>query len=749
MTAPAQVPHRFSGAALLFLAPVLLLLVFSARQVGDCDTWWHLKTGEFIATQHQIPRTDPFSLVNEGKPWVNFEWLSQLAFYLVYRLGGPRGLVLGKTIILGSAFLLFAFAGLELKKPLLSSALLALSVITASERFMERPEIFSYLLLGAFVFILHRYRQGQFDRLIFILPVLQVLWENLHGGTLLGIETVGAYAVGQTLLRLRFWPSALRGWKEPVMDTVRYRRLLLVAGLVVLATLLNPWGPQTLWIIFRTQSHQWTMANIAEWQRTYAMTPPLPPDVIAYWAWLAVAGLGFLLNFRRVDLNHLFLALGFLLISLLAQRNIALFALVALPITARNFFLAGQDLRLSARLAKLKSFAGLKPAARAATMAGLAGFCLWLSWFVATDRYYLASRSLVRFGWNLSTLVYPWPMLDFLAQSGIQGPLFNDHDLGGYLIWRDWPTYRVFLDSRAFIYDPDFMTDYSRALHEAPAWKALCDRYQFRLAAILHPSQGLVNLLSILAHDPDWTPVYLDETGVIFARNLPENAEWIARHRLDLADAHSLTFTAPSRARPRRLGWFTAPPDPMQVANAAIFFEKVEQYDPAVTLLQQTLQLDPGNPRIMSDLAGVEVMRRRWSEAETWSRRAVAGDPSLTEAWLHLGDAFFSQERLSEAVWAYSQALSLDPKRYAALENRGVALGRLKRFPEAKADLEEALGVQADHPRPWCNLAFIYDQARDQRAAFVWSKCLAGLIRDGGDPQEIARVRARLEREAP
>jgi tetratricopeptide (TPR) repeat protein len=746
MSTTAQVQRRFSGSALLFLAPVLLLLAFSAQDILDSDTWWHLKTGEIIASSHQIPRTDPFSEVNFGKAWVNFEWLSQLIFYLVYRLAGPGSLVLGKTLIIGFCFLLFSLTGLELKRPLLGSSLLTLSVIAASERYLDRPEIFSYLLLGAFIFILHRYRHGQCSRAIFLLPVLQALWENLHGGTWLGIVTVGAYVAGQSLLRFLPWPSA---WKQPAMDAPRFRRLLLAAALVVPAAMINPWGPKTLAIIFQTQAHQWTMANISEWQRTYELARPWSPAILAYWAWVGLAGLGFLLNFRRVDLNHLFLALGFLLISLLALRNVALFALVALPVTARNFSLAAEAYPWRKRRPWLR-LNRILPPVRAVAAAGLAFFCLGFSRQVITDRYYLGIHTVTRFGWDLSALVYPWPMLDFLKQSGIQGPIFNDHDLGGFLIWRNWPTSRVFLDSRAFIYDPEFMTAYSRALNDAAAWKELADRYQFRLAVILHTEAGIGRLPKILARNPDWTPVYLDETGVIFARNLPENAAWIARHRLDLGSARSLTFTAPSRnqARPR-LWLFTAAADPLQAMDAALFFKGIDQYDAAEPLYRQALQIDPSSPTILTELAALEVLRHRPAEAETYARRAIARNPHLVDAWLHLGDAFYNQARFSESVWAFSEGLRREPGRRGALENRGAALAQLGRYPEAAADLEQAISLKPTSPRPWCNLAYVYDAIHSPRATDTWKQCLAGLIGAGSPQDEIRQAQARLGQETP
>ena len=76
------------GAALF--AQVLWLNVF---RIHDPDTWWHLKTGELIWSTGQIPRLDPFSYVLEGKPWVDFEWLAQLLFYVSFKLGGAASSV--------------------------------------------------------------------------------------------------------------------------------------------------------------------------------------------------------------------------------------------------------------------------------------------------------------------------------------------------------------------------------------------------------------------------------------------------------------------------------------------------------------------------------------------------------------------------------------------------------------------------------------------------------------------------------
>ena len=63
------------------LVILLFLCVFSYNFTipTDIDFWWHLKTGELIATTGVIPTTDPFSYTVPGRPWVAHEWLWELA----------------------------------------------------------------------------------------------------------------------------------------------------------------------------------------------------------------------------------------------------------------------------------------------------------------------------------------------------------------------------------------------------------------------------------------------------------------------------------------------------------------------------------------------------------------------------------------------------------------------------------------------------------------------------------------------
>src|SRR5215468_9794489 len=77
---------RRLAVAVLFV----LLFAVAVRIPVDTDTWWHLRSGEYIL-QKGIPTTDPFSLTRLNQPWIDHSWGSQIIMYAVYKLFGGSG----------------------------------------------------------------------------------------------------------------------------------------------------------------------------------------------------------------------------------------------------------------------------------------------------------------------------------------------------------------------------------------------------------------------------------------------------------------------------------------------------------------------------------------------------------------------------------------------------------------------------------------------------------------------------------
>src|SRR5947199_7359328 len=64
-----------------FLMPIFFMFVKlgGARSfLGDGDTGWHVRTGEWILAHRQVPAIDIFSFSRPGAPWFAWEWLWDL-----------------------------------------------------------------------------------------------------------------------------------------------------------------------------------------------------------------------------------------------------------------------------------------------------------------------------------------------------------------------------------------------------------------------------------------------------------------------------------------------------------------------------------------------------------------------------------------------------------------------------------------------------------------------------------------------
>src|ERR1700745_928668 len=86
-----------SLADFAFLMPMAFLF---GRMAGvktlfsDCDTGWHIRTGEWIIAHHAVPTQDIFSFSKPGAPWFAWEWLSDVLFAWINYHGGLRVLAM-------------------------------------------------------------------------------------------------------------------------------------------------------------------------------------------------------------------------------------------------------------------------------------------------------------------------------------------------------------------------------------------------------------------------------------------------------------------------------------------------------------------------------------------------------------------------------------------------------------------------------------------------------------------------------
>lgn len=486
---PARLPRRAAAWLALGLA-VAGGTMLQVAPPDDPDLWWLLKTGERIVATRSVPTTDPFSWTAPGAPWVNHAWGFALALYGLERLAGPTGLL---ALTVAFALATFGVMAWTLRREGVpvgwAAAVVALAAVATRGSWAPRPQVATYLALAVLWALLADYRAGRGDRLLWLVP-LTALWANLHGGVVAGLGILGLVTLGTAVERL--FPGGERSVARP-------GRLGAVWLGCLAASLLNPFHLRALAFALEVAGDRAAKDFILEWSSPVFHRPELRPFEV----WL----LGVLLLLpaarRPVRLAELGLVLALVHLALDAIRNTPLFVILLAPLAGRLATDAGLRLRQAPgttgagwpwRAAALGTLAAL----------GLAGWGRDLPPVLGP---------LLRPG-GRATLVFPAAAADFLVTQPWPDRLYNDYGWGGYLIWRLYPRYRVFLDGRIAVYPPDVRRDFLTINNAEPGWREVLDRWE---VAVVLVRRGTA-LATLLREAAGWQLAYQDDRAVVFRR---------------------------------------------------------------------------------------------------------------------------------------------------------------------------------------------------------------------------------------
>jgi hypothetical protein len=223
------------------IAAVVLAAAWVAtwRPQLDPDAWWHIAIGESIAATGAIPSTEPFSWLTAGGPFVAHSWLWDVLLAAAWRAGGATGtslLMLPVTAII--VWLLWRLMGLAAPgvPPLGRAALVLAAVVVTLPTWAPRAQTLDVAFVLAAVLVLARYLHLDDRRGLVALPVLGLLWANVHGSAILALPACVVIALVVRPLGVRWaaWPRRAVG---PIA----------AAGLAgVAVTFVNPYGPWLL-----------------------------------------------------------------------------------------------------------------------------------------------------------------------------------------------------------------------------------------------------------------------------------------------------------------------------------------------------------------------------------------------------------------------------------------------------------------------------------------------------------------------
>jgi len=478
-----------SAERLMVLVLLLCIFFMAADEVTNTDIWWHLATGQHIWQTRSIPRQDIFSHTVVGKRWIDHSWLSQVVIYLTYRGFGFGGLAFLAAGIITVVFLItFIASSGHLYIRVFATLLGALASAITWEM---RPHLFSFLFVALFVLVISLYRERRRNHL-FLLPVLMFIWANSHSGYVAGLLLVGILLVGEGA-------KHLLSFGGDGMEARSWRQLLIWGSLSFVVIAVNP-NTLRLYLYPIETLTIGPLKNLSEWASPDFHSLQFHPFI--WMLLLSILTLG--LAARRLDLTDLLYVLVFGYMSLLAARNISLFALVATPVVAKNGSLAWRSWRGSeGHSGPLRPRGWQVPLNWSILLLVLAG-CIVKAGLTFTPSANLAAQK----------RALPFEAADFLAQNDLPRELFNSYNWGGFLIWRLYPQYRVFIDGRTDLYGEEMLEEYLAAYWASSQWHEPLERYDINSIVIEKDS----TFATLLAESPSWQQVYADELAVVFVR---------------------------------------------------------------------------------------------------------------------------------------------------------------------------------------------------------------------------------------
>ena len=215
------------------ILPFLFVFVASIFKPNDPDLGWHLKYGEYFYRHGQILRDNAFSVMMPDFRWANISWVIDLTSFVAFHFGGFLGLSLLAGIVITLTFYFFskAFDLSYWEKTLIFPFLFLIELPVNQISF--RGQLMSILFIAILTYMIKKYEKNK-SKIIYLTPLLFVLWGNLHGQFILGLAILVFWFI--------FYILNLFLTKELKNNLSKLKLLGISILLSLVAPLINPFG---------------------------------------------------------------------------------------------------------------------------------------------------------------------------------------------------------------------------------------------------------------------------------------------------------------------------------------------------------------------------------------------------------------------------------------------------------------------------------------------------------------------------
>ena len=532
---------RFIALTLLFVF-LGLLLIHGLGSINQ-DIGRHLKLGEIIWETKSVPKTNLFSFTEPDHPFINHHWLSEVVFYLLYGIIGLKGLIIFKAAIIAVSFWLIYKAADKktgLWPFLISAPLGALVFLNRSD---VRPEILSYLFLAFFLFVILRakYAEENWSRSpgviedpryrkaisgLYALPFVQILWSNAHIYFVLGPALLLFFLIDAGFDRERKIALSKIFWIFLVTSATTILNPNFIKGALAPLFILKDYGYTIVenQSIFFLKDYGVQLATINVFEISL---------IVLIIGFIVALKNGRLNTSAEVDVSPdhfakqnglgkiIFEFLAGLTFSILATkmiRNTGIYALVFTSITALNLSAAKPAVKFLKRPVRIIFYLALS--------------VVFAFLIINVVNNNLRSRMQGDGKFGLEIPAGAGSGIEFIKQNNIKGPVFNNFDVGSFLIWKLYPEQKVFVDGRPEAYGVDFFENIYKPMQEDPKmWKYYSEKYDINYVffATTDITPWARAFLFYISQNPDWPLVYKDGSVAVLLKRTSANSALIKK----------------------------------------------------------------------------------------------------------------------------------------------------------------------------------------------------------------------------
>ncbi len=465
---------------------ITLLLLISAICINasnyDYDLWARLIAGMGVIDGGHVLKQD-FLSYTPTHIWYDHEYGSGIIFYLLLKLFGPYSLIIFEIILYFGIFFIITKV-IKLRNPnidIYNLLFYLFPIMALGENFNNpiRCHLFSFLLFTVFIYILELSRKGV-NKLLFLIPFLIILWNNLHGGVIAGIGLLCMYIIGEILN------------KKP------FKKYIIALTLSIPALIINPWGYN--YIKFLLMANTMKRPDVAEWWGLFSkfhlfkqipfkifMAILLTTEIAAFFKSKSCKNINEW--YIKLDKTKAIVLIGTLYLAILHVKLLPFFVIAGTCFVYEDLCKLYENIKIPK----------------------------WIDTIVYTVFFFIITLSFLSkdISIPLNTQAYPVKELEFIKINNIKGKLLINFGLGSYASYKLYPQNLIFMDGRyEEVYYEGMVPLLKKFYLVNPYWNEVLEKFPPDLMVI----EKYYPIYEVLSKSKTWCKIYEGELFAVFVK---------------------------------------------------------------------------------------------------------------------------------------------------------------------------------------------------------------------------------------